>query len=192
MERSGPAGHTVQDRGPTSTSLHQSSRTMGTGAMTNSAGRWGDRQRRWGGGRGTGRDGVPVRALFLLPGFADMPGVLRQCHDAGVRRVVLLSGSSVDDGDPDNAISTFMRVSEAAVRAAGIAWTILRPSAAALRGRVLPIPCGRHARRVGGVPDRVSDPRPCAACVRAVGHGTRRRFPLIQNASTWALMDGVG
>lgn len=67
-------------------------------------------------------------AVFLLPGFADMPGVLRQCHDAGVGRVVLLSGSSVDDGDPDNAISTFMRDSEAAVRAAGIAWTILRPS----------------------------------------------------------------
>jgi uncharacterized protein YbjT (DUF2867 family) len=67
-------------------------------------------------------------AAFLLPGFSDMPGVVARVRDAGVRRVVLLSGTSAEEGDRDDAITQYMRESEAAVRDGGVAWTILRPS----------------------------------------------------------------
>jgi uncharacterized protein YbjT (DUF2867 family) len=67
-------------------------------------------------------------AAFLLPGFSDMPGVLARVRDAGLRRVVLLSGTSAEEGDRDDAITRYMRESEAAVRDGGVAWTILRPS----------------------------------------------------------------
>jgi uncharacterized protein YbjT (DUF2867 family) len=69
-----------------------------------------------------------VAAVFLLPGFSDMSQVAERIAAAGVRRVVLLSGSSAGDGDPTNAVSEYMRDSEAAVRGSGVAWTILRPS----------------------------------------------------------------
>jgi uncharacterized protein YbjT (DUF2867 family) len=67
--------------------------------------------------------------LFLLSGYADMPGVLAEAAAAGVRRVVLLSGSSAESGDTTNAVSAYMIDSERAVRASGLAWTILRPHA---------------------------------------------------------------
>jgi uncharacterized protein YbjT (DUF2867 family) len=67
-------------------------------------------------------------ALFLLPGFSDMPGVVAQAGAAGVRRIVLLSGSSAGDVDSDNAISQYMAASEAAVRGGDAAWTFLRPN----------------------------------------------------------------
>jgi uncharacterized protein YbjT (DUF2867 family) len=70
-----------------------------------------------------------VRAVFLLPGFGDMDGVLAQIRRAGVERVVLLSGGSAGDGDMSNAISRYMIRSEAAVRESGLPWTILRPCA---------------------------------------------------------------
>lgn len=70
-----------------------------------------------------------VRGAFLLPGYADMPGLLNRIRRAGVERVVLLSGSSVDSRDTDNAISRYMIESEQAVRESGVAWTILRPRA---------------------------------------------------------------
>jgi uncharacterized protein YbjT (DUF2867 family) len=70
-----------------------------------------------------------AEAAFLLPGFSDMPGVMTRIRDAGLRRVVLLSGSSAaEDGDRNDAVTRYMRESEAAVRAGGVAWTILRPS----------------------------------------------------------------
>jgi uncharacterized protein YbjT (DUF2867 family) len=68
-------------------------------------------------------------AVFLLPGYQDMPGVLDQIRRAKVRRVVLLSGGSAGDNDPDNAVSRYMAESEAAVRESGVPWTLLRPSA---------------------------------------------------------------
>jgi uncharacterized protein YbjT (DUF2867 family) len=68
-----------------------------------------------------------VRAAFLLPGYADMPGALAEIRRAGVDRVVLLSGSSVLATDTDNVISRYMIESEAAVRESGLPWTILRP-----------------------------------------------------------------
>ena len=69
-----------------------------------------------------------ARAAFLLPGFSDMPGVLAALRYGGVEQVVLLSGSSAGDGDATNAVSRMMAGSEAAVRASGLRWTILRPS----------------------------------------------------------------
>jgi uncharacterized protein YbjT (DUF2867 family) len=70
-----------------------------------------------------------VGAAFLLPGFADMPGLVALLRDRGMARVVLLSGASAGDGDPGNAVSEYMRASEAAVREGGVPWTILRPNA---------------------------------------------------------------
>jgi uncharacterized protein YbjT (DUF2867 family) len=67
-------------------------------------------------------------AAFLLPGFSDMPGVVARARAAGVRRIVQLSGTSAEEGDRDDAITQYMRETEAAVRDGGVAWTILRPS----------------------------------------------------------------
>jgi uncharacterized protein YbjT (DUF2867 family) len=66
--------------------------------------------------------------LFLLPGYADMPGVLAEARRAGVRRVVQLSGMSAGSGDTSNAITAYMTASEQAARDSGLAWTILRPA----------------------------------------------------------------
>jgi uncharacterized protein YbjT (DUF2867 family) len=70
-----------------------------------------------------------VDAVFLLPGFQDMPGVLNQIRAAGAARVVLLSGGSAGIDDPDDAISRYMVRSETAVRESGLPWTLLRPAA---------------------------------------------------------------
>ena len=70
-----------------------------------------------------GADGV-----FLLPGYADMPGVLAEARRAGVRRVVQLSGMSAGSGDMSNAITAYMVMSEQAARESGLAWTIVRPA----------------------------------------------------------------
>jgi uncharacterized protein YbjT (DUF2867 family) len=69
-----------------------------------------------------------VDGVFLLSGYKDMPGLLAEIRRAGVGRVVLLSGSSAEDGDMGNAISRYMILSEAALRESGVPWTILRPS----------------------------------------------------------------
>jgi len=65
--------------------------------------------------------------LFVLSGYADMPGVFAEARRAGVERVVLMSGSSAETGDLDNAVARYMITSERAVRESGVAWTILRP-----------------------------------------------------------------
>ena len=70
-----------------------------------------------------------IRGVFLLPGYEDMDGVLAAMRDAGVERVVLLSGSSAASGDTRNAVTAYMLRSEAAVTGSGIPWTILRPFA---------------------------------------------------------------
>jgi uncharacterized protein YbjT (DUF2867 family) len=67
--------------------------------------------------------------VFLLPGYTDMPGVLAEARRAGVSRVVQLSGMSAGTGDMDNAITRYMTETEDAIRASGLAWTILRPAA---------------------------------------------------------------
>lgn len=70
-----------------------------------------------------------VRGVFLLPGYADMPGLLAQIRRAGAERVVLLSGGSAEQADMSNAISRYMALSEQATREAGVPWTFLRPRA---------------------------------------------------------------
>ena len=69
-----------------------------------------------------------VRGVFLLAGYADMPGLLRAVRDAGVERVVLLSSGSVAGGDVANAVVRYNVVSEAAVHDSGVSAAILRPS----------------------------------------------------------------
>jgi uncharacterized protein YbjT (DUF2867 family) len=70
-----------------------------------------------------GADGV-----FLLSGYADMPGLLAEVRRAGVGRVVLLSSSSVPSGDTSNAVAAYHIRSEQAVRDSGVPATYLRPS----------------------------------------------------------------
>jgi uncharacterized protein YbjT (DUF2867 family) len=69
-----------------------------------------------------------ARAVFLLGGWGDMTGLMRRIADAGVQHVVLLSSRCVIGGKVDNPITHMWLESEAAVRDAGIEWTILRPS----------------------------------------------------------------
>ncbi|MFI6517541.1 NAD(P)H-binding protein [Spirillospora sp. NPDC050679] len=69
-----------------------------------------------------------VQGLFLLPGFRGTPELLAEAGRAGAERVVLLSGSSAGSGDMTNAVTRYMAESEDAVRASGLAWTIVRPS----------------------------------------------------------------
>jgi uncharacterized protein YbjT (DUF2867 family) len=69
-----------------------------------------------------------VRAVFLLGGYRDMPGLLAEIRKAGVEHVVLLSSRSIVGGDPSNAIVQMWLTSEEAVRSSGVAWTFVRPS----------------------------------------------------------------
>jgi uncharacterized protein YbjT (DUF2867 family) len=79
---------------------------------------------------GTLRDALAgVDGVFLLSGYDDMPGLLAEASQAGVTRVVLLSGGGARSTDTANAVSAYMLASEAAVRDSGLVWTILRPAA---------------------------------------------------------------
>jgi uncharacterized protein YbjT (DUF2867 family) len=69
-----------------------------------------------------------ARGVFLLSGYADMPGLLSKVAGAGVDRVVLLSSGAVAGGDAANAVVRYNMDSEEAVRGSGLPWTILRPS----------------------------------------------------------------
>jgi uncharacterized protein YbjT (DUF2867 family) len=70
-----------------------------------------------------------VDGVFLLSGYDDMPGLLAEASQAGVTRVVLLSGGGARSTDTANAVSAYQLASEAAVQDSGLAWTILRPTA---------------------------------------------------------------
>ena len=69
-----------------------------------------------------------VEAAFLLGGFATLPDLLERMRRAGVAHVALLTSRCVIGGRPDNAVTRMWLDAEAAVREAGMAWTILRPS----------------------------------------------------------------
>ena len=69
-----------------------------------------------------------ARAVFLLGGWSDMPGIVRRIGGAGAERVVLLTSRCVIGGRPDNAITGMWLDAEAAVRAGAVPWTIVRPS----------------------------------------------------------------
>lgn len=64
-------------------------------------------------------------ALFLLSGYS--PDILTEAEKAGVRRVVLMSGGSAETGDRTNAVARYMIDTEDALRASGLAWTMIRP-----------------------------------------------------------------
>jgi uncharacterized protein YbjT (DUF2867 family) len=66
-------------------------------------------------------------AAFFMSGYA--PGLFTAAKDQGVERAVLLSGSSAENGDRANAVSRYMMDSEHALKASGLAHTILRPHA---------------------------------------------------------------
>ncbi|MFC4048099.1 NAD(P)H-binding protein [Actinomadura syzygii] len=70
-----------------------------------------------------------ARAVFLIPGYENMPGLLAEARRAGVEHVVLLSGGSAGNNDMTNAVTRYMTASESAVRESGLPWTFLRPSA---------------------------------------------------------------
>jgi uncharacterized protein YbjT (DUF2867 family) len=66
-----------------------------------------------------------AEALFLLSGYA--PEIFTEAHEAGVRRVVLMSGGSAETGDRTNAVARYMIDTEDALRASSLAWTMIRP-----------------------------------------------------------------
>jgi uncharacterized protein YbjT (DUF2867 family) len=69
-----------------------------------------------------------ARGVFLLSGYANMPGLLSEIAGAGAARVVLLSSGAVVGGDTANAVVRYNMISEEAVLESGAPWTILRPS----------------------------------------------------------------
>ncbi len=70
-----------------------------------------------------------VRAMFLLPGYDDLPRTLALAEGAGVERVVLLSGGSAASGDLTNAVARYMILSERTVEECGMSWTFVRSGA---------------------------------------------------------------
>lgn len=66
-----------------------------------------------------------AESLFLLSGYS--PEIFTEARAAGVRHVVLMSGSSAETGDRANAVARYMIDTEEALRASGLAWTVLRP-----------------------------------------------------------------
>ena len=69
-----------------------------------------------------------VDGLFLLSGYDGMTDLLTLARDAGVRRAALLSSSSLEGADLDNAVARYHAQAEAAVEASGLEWTFLRPN----------------------------------------------------------------
>ncbi|MFI9340911.1 NAD(P)H-binding protein [Streptomyces sp. NPDC052773] len=69
-----------------------------------------------------------VRAMFLMPGYGGQRRILADARDAGVERVVMLSGGSAGTGDRTNAVSAYLIDAEDSVRESGLAWTFLRPT----------------------------------------------------------------
>jgi uncharacterized protein YbjT (DUF2867 family) len=70
---------------------------------------------------------IGADALFLLAGYDGEQKLLAVAADAGVGRVVLLSGGGAGSKDPDNVISRFQLAAESRVKESGMDWTILRP-----------------------------------------------------------------
>jgi uncharacterized protein YbjT (DUF2867 family) len=121
-----------------------------------------------------------AEAIFLYPGYQDLAGTLAQARRAGVRRVVLLSGSSAASGDTGNAVSRYMIESEEAVRASGLAWTLVR-AFGFMSNTLQWIPQLRKGDLVrvpfAGVPIAMVDPSDiaavAAAALTATGHDGR-------------------
>lgn len=65
--------------------------------------------------------------MFLMAGYLGATGLLASARQAGMRRVVLLSGGAAVAARVDNPISAYMIETERAVKDSGLSWTILRP-----------------------------------------------------------------
>jgi uncharacterized protein YbjT (DUF2867 family) len=73
-------------------------------------------------------DALPgVTGIFLLSGYERLPELLANAVRAGVRKIVVLSSSSLD-GELTNAVAAYHHATEEAVRAAELDWTFLRPN----------------------------------------------------------------
>ncbi|MER7243590.1 NAD(P)H-binding protein [Kribbella sp. NPDC000426] len=68
-----------------------------------------------------------VTGIFLLSGYDRLEELLANAVDAGVRKVVVLSSSSLD-GELTNAVAAYHHATEEAVRVSGLDWTFLRPN----------------------------------------------------------------
>jgi uncharacterized protein YbjT (DUF2867 family) len=74
-------------------------------------------------------DALPgVSGIFLLSGYDRVEELLGNAGRAGVRKVVLLSSSSLDSADTSNAVAAYHQAAEEAVKASGLEWTFLRPN----------------------------------------------------------------
>src|SRR3954470_807806 len=69
-----------------------------------------------------------VEAVFLLAGYDGLEESLARMRAAGVRRVVLLSGSGAAAGDLTNAVARYQLLSQQAVADSGLDWTFLQPN----------------------------------------------------------------
>ncbi|TCC57487.1 nucleoside-diphosphate sugar epimerase [Kribbella pittospori] len=69
-----------------------------------------------------------VTGIFLLSGYDRVEELLANAVRAGVRKVVLLSSSSLAGSDTSNAIAGYHQAAEEAVKASGLEWTFLRPN----------------------------------------------------------------
>jgi len=69
-----------------------------------------------------------VTGIFLLSGYDRIDELLGNAVRAGVRKVVLLSSSSLDSADVSNAVAAYHHAAEEAVKASGLEWTFLRPN----------------------------------------------------------------
>lgn len=73
-------------------------------------------------------DALPgVTGIFLLSGYDRLDELLTTAAGAGVRKVVVLSSSSLD-GEVTNAVAAYHHATEEAVKASGLTWTFLRPN----------------------------------------------------------------
>ncbi|MFC6155416.1 NAD(P)H-binding protein [Kribbella jiaozuonensis] len=68
-----------------------------------------------------------VTGIFLLSGYDRLEELLTNAVNAGVRKVVVLSSSSLD-GELTNAVAAYHHATEEAVRATSLDWTFLRPN----------------------------------------------------------------
>jgi uncharacterized protein YbjT (DUF2867 family) len=134
-----------------------------------------------------------AEAVFLLPGYADMPGVYAQARKAGLLRVVQLSGLSARNGDAGNAITAFMLDSERAARDSDLAWTILRP-AMFMTNALQWLPQLRAGDVVrapwGGVRSAVTDPADIAAVAALALTGSGHEERLYELSGPDALTPG--
>jgi uncharacterized protein YbjT (DUF2867 family) len=69
-----------------------------------------------------------VSGIFLLSGYDRVEELLDNAVRAGVRKVVLLSSSSLDSANTSNAIAAYHHATEEVVKSSGLEWTFLRPN----------------------------------------------------------------